>query len=77
MQGLIDGERESVGIEVRLYPPNTSSLVQMQRIRGQPQWSLCGGRDPALARAFSQPTLGSERKMPEKRLGRGGKRSGG
>ena len=69
--------RESVRIEARLYPPNTASLVETQRMRGQPQWSLCGGRDLALARAFSQSTFGSERKTPKRRLGRGGKRSGG
>ena len=75
MQGLIDCERESVGLEACIYPPNTASLVKTQQMRGQPQWSLCGRRDPVLARAFSQPTFGSDRKMPEKRLGRGGKRS--
>ena len=37
---------ESDGLEARLYPPNTASLVEMQWMRGQPQWSLCGGREP-------------------------------
>ena len=67
---------ESVGLEVRLYPPNTASVVETQQMRGQPPWSLCEGRDPVLARAFSQPMFGSERKTTEKRLGHEGKHSG-
>ena len=77
MQGFIDGKRESVDIEAHLYPPNTASLVEMQQMRGQPQWSLCGGRNLVLARAFPQSTFESESRMPEKRLGHGGKRFGG
>ena len=45
-------ESACAGVRAHLHPPEVASLVGTRLKRGQPLWSLCGGRDQVHIQAF-------------------------